>query len=238
LIATGAEYNLHAGASTTYVLHPGDAGIDSAGVRQGIRLRNQPELRVDSTRLIDTGAIDADHGRATGVELAGNWHNVVVQGEYFRYGVSRRNATLADPHFSGFYLQAGWVLTGERHRYNMTTAAYQNPRPFTNAGPASGWGAWELALRYSHTDLDFHAGLPGATAPADGVRGGVQNIWTLGVNWYLNPNIKLMLNGLRVDVDRLNPSPTAFGAAPNSPPAGAWIGQQFSIYALRGQFSL
>jgi phosphate-selective porin OprO/OprP len=238
LLATGADYNLHIGASETYVLRPGDAGIDATGVRYGIRLRNQPELRVDSTRLIDTGAIDAEHASATGVELAGNWRNLIVQGEHFWYGVKRRSSTLANPCFSGFYLQAGWVLTGESHRYNMANAAYQNPRPFINASPHSGWGAWELALRYSHTDLDFHAGLPGVAAPAEGVRGGVQNIWTVGVNWYLNPNIRLMLNGMRVDVDRLNPSLSAFGAVPNSPPLGAEIGQKLNIYALRGQFSL
>jgi phosphate-selective porin OprO and OprP len=79
-------------------------------------------------------------------------------------------------------------------------------------------------LRYSHTDLNFHEGLLGAAAPPEGVRGGLQNIWTVGVNWYLNPNVKLMLNGLHVNVQRLNPSVTAFGASPNSPPVGAEIG--------------
>jgi phosphate-selective porin OprO/OprP len=238
LVATGADYNLHVGASVTYVLRPADAGIDAAGVRYGIRFRNQPELRVDSTRLIDTGGIDAEHASATGVEFAGNWRNLLVQGEHFWFGVKRRSSPLANPAFSGFYLQGSWVLTGESHRYNMASASYQNPRPFIHAGSQSGWGAWEFALRYSHTDLDFHTGLPGAAAPAEGVRGGVQNIWTVGLNWYLNPNLKLMLNGMRIDVDRLNPSLTAFGAAPNSPPLGAQVGQQFSSYALRGQFSL
>ena len=156
----------------------------------------------------------------------------------FWYGIERRSSTLANPRFSGWYLQGSWVLTGESHRYNMVSGSWQNPRPYINAGPGGGWGAWELALRYSHTDLNFHAGLPGTAAPAEGVRGGVQNILTLGVNWYLSPNVKLMLNGMHVNVQRLNPSISAFGAAPNSPPLGAEIGQQLNIYAFRGQFSL
>jgi phosphate-selective porin OprO/OprP len=238
LVATSADYNLHVGANATYVLHPPDAGIDATGVRYGVRFRNQPELRVDSTRLIDTGSIDATSATATGVELAGNWRNFLFQGEHFWYDIERRNSSLANPRFSGYYLQGSWILTGESHRYNMASGSWQNPRPFVNAGPGGGWGAWELALRYSRTDLNFHGGLLGAAAPADGIRGGVQNIWTLGVNWYLTPNVKLMLNGLRVDVQRLNPSVTAFGAVPNSPPLGTEIGQKLNIYAFRGQYSL
>ena len=48
------------------------------------------------------------------------------------------------------------------------------------------------------------------------VRGGEQNVLTLGVNWYLNPNFKVMMNYLLIDVDRLNPAGpgnlTPFGA--------------------------
>ena len=102
-------------------------------------------------------------------------------------------------------------------------------------------GAWELALRYSHTDLDYHAGTLGTAAAPDAIRGGVQDIWTLGVNWYLNPNVKVMFNWLRVDVDRLNPAGpdnlTPFGSAPGTPPIGVEIGQDLNIYGLRTQYS-
>ena len=103
--------------------------------------------------------------------------------------------------------------------------------------PGGGFGAWELALRYSETDLDFLAGSEGLATPAGGVRGGQQRIWTVGVNWYLNPNVRLTFNDLNIDVDRLNPSLTAFGATPASPPLGAKIGQQLDAYALRMQYA-
>ena len=238
LAAASTDYNVHLGASATYVVHPADAGVDATGVRYGIRFRNQPELRVDSTRLIDTGAIDADHAYATGAELAANWRGILFQSEYFRYGIDRRHSLLADPRFNGYYLQAGWLLTGESHRYNMATGAYMNPRPFIPFSSQSGWGAWELAVRYSHTDLNYHEGTAGFAAPAEGVRGGVQNIWTTGVNWYVNANLKLVFNYLNVNVDRLNPSITAFGTAPASPPVGVQIGQHLNAYALRMQYGL
>jgi phosphate-selective porin OprO and OprP len=252
LAATSSNYNLHVGVAGTYVLHPANAidsasAIDLSNARYVVRLRNQPELRVDSTRLIDTGNIDAKHAYTAGAELAGNWRNIYVQGENFWYGIERRNSTLSNPTFSGYYLQAGWMLTGESHRYNMTNGSYQNPRPFVNASSQGGIGAWELALRYSHTDLNYHQGIEGSATPSDGVRGGMQNILTTGINWYLNPNVKLVLNYLHIHVDRLNPSTTAFGSASSypqaaptgsSPPTGVQIGQTLDAYALRVQFNL
>ncbi|MGH8622854.1 MAG: porin, partial [Burkholderiales bacterium] len=109
---------------------------------------------------------------------------------------------LEDPTFNSFYVQGGWFLTGESRRYNMATGSFQMPRPFTPFAWPYGWGAWELALRYSHTDLDYHAGDRGTAADLDAVRGGVQDVWTLGLNWHLNSNFRMSLNYYHVDVDR------------------------------------
>jgi len=237
LVLTSSDYNLHIGASDTYVLRPADAGIDAGNPRSAIRFRTQPELRVDSTRLIDSGNIDADDASAMGVEIAGNWRNLLFQAENFWYEINRRTGNLPDPDFSGYYLQSSWVITGESHRYNMATGSYQNPRPYVNFGSGGGFGAWELAVRYSDTDLNFREGVEGLAVPVGGVRGGEQKIWTFGVNWYVNPNLKFVFNYLHIDVDRLNPSPTAFGPAPASPPVGVEIGQSLDAYALRTQYS-
>lgn len=101
----------------------------AVGARYGIRFRDRPELRVDSTRLIDTGTINADDAYAAGVELAGNWRNFYLQGEDYWFGIERaKPTTLSNPNFSGYYVQGSWVITGEPHRYNMATASYQAPR--------------------------------------------------------------------------------------------------------------
>ncbi len=241
LAATSDDYNLHLGGSGTYVFSPADQGPDAAA-GHAVRFRDRPEIRVDSVRLIDTGSIDADHTSVYGLEVGGNWKSVYLQGEHFWYDIERRaSSTLPDPDFTGYYLQGSWLLTGERRRYNAATGSFQNPRPMVPFSGNGGFGAWELAARYSRMNLNFMEGLEGAAALPGSVRGGDQQIWTLGANWFPNPNVKVMLNYLLIDVDRLNPAGPGntqpFGPAPNTPPLGVEIGQDLDVIAVRTQFS-
>jgi phosphate-selective porin OprO/OprP len=231
-------WNLHLGASGGYVFRPADQGNTTG--RYALRLRDRPELREDGTRLIDTGPLDAEAAWAGGLELGANWHNFYLQGETFRYGIYRRDHSLPDPDFDGYYVQGSWVITGENRRYNMANGAFQGPRPSSPFSRSGGTGSWELAWRYSHTDLDFDAGIEGLAAATGAVRGGIQDIRSIGLNWALNSNLKLMLDYMRVKVDRLNPATAGalpFGPAPLTPPPGVQIGQDLEIYSLRTQFA-
>jgi phosphate-selective porin OprO/OprP len=51
----------------------------------------------------------------------------------------------------------------------------------THWGP----GAWEVAVRYSHLDLN-----------SGGINGGIEDGVTLGLNWYLNTNLKIQFDYL------------------------------------------
>ena len=99
----------------------------------------------------------------------------------------------------------------------------------------------QLAVRYSHADLNHEEGLAGTAATAGAIRGGTQDIWTFGLNWYLNNNLKTSFNYMLVDVDRLNPAGagnlTPFGAAPATPPDGVQIGQEYDAIAARLHFA-
>jgi len=241
LVATGNDYNVHVGASGSYVFSPADQGQGTVPLHP-LRFRDRPEIRVDSVRLIDTGSIDADSASVYGLEFGANWKSFYLQGEHFWYDISRpASANLPDPEFTGYYVQGSWMLTGESRRYNATTGSFQNPRPLVPFSPNGGWGAWELAARYSRMNLNFEEGPAGSAALPGSVRGGDQQVWTLGVNWFPNPNVKVMLNYLLIDVNRLNPAGPGntqpFGAAPNTPPNGVEIGQDLDVIALRTQFS-
>jgi phosphate-selective porin OprO/OprP len=236
------DYSVHVGANVSYVYEPADQG-EGVTPRTPLRFRDRPELRVDSTRLIDTGSIDAESGYAAGVEFAAAWKNIGIQAEYFEYGIERvASAGLADPDFDGFYAQAHWVITGETRKYKPDAAGFASPKPAKSVTESGGTGAFEAAVRYSNVDLDFHEGLAGAVSPADGVRGGEQSNWTLAVNWYPTSTLKFGINYIMVDVDRLNPAsvanPTPFGAGAATPPVGVQIGQDLDILAARLQFSM
>ena len=231
----------HVGLNGTYVLSPADKKQAGALAGFPVRFLNTPEVDVDDTPLIDTGDLFSDHASVFGVEFAAQRRNLYVQAEAFRFRVERQLVSAAnDPHFAGFYVQGSWILTGENRRFDQSRGAFSFPkvaRPLDRGG----WGAWELAFRYSQMDLNYHAGSPGQPPPAEGVRGGRQEIWATALLWYPRPRVRLMLNYLHVTVDRLNPArpsdPDPFGPPPATPPVGVQIGQSMSILALRARYS-
>lgn len=220
-------FQAHLGGNVQYVFHPSDA-TGGTNPRYPVQLRDRPELRVDGTRLIDTGAIDTNHITVYGGEAAIGYNQFLIEGEYFKFDIDRRQTgtvALADPDFDGWYVQGSWVLTGEPRKYNPREARFDAPKQNFNFNPAAGtWGAWEIAARYSTMNLNFREGLAGAATPTGGIRGGEQEIWTAGVNWYLNPVMRLMFNYQHVDVERLNS-------------AGVQIGQDYDTVAARAQVS-
>jgi phosphate-selective porin OprO/OprP len=210
----GDDTNFAIGADATYVIKPADtaAGHNAA---ETIRFRERPELNVDDNgiRLIDTGTLNANHVFTYGIEAAGNWHSVYGQGGYFHYDVDRRDSPLSDPNFDGWYLQASWVLTGEAKPYKPERGAYGSPLPIDEFSfEKLGWGAWEIAARYSVLDLNSDAGFATLAPPPDGVRGGEQKIWTAGLNWYPNSAIRFLLDYQHTDVSRLSSTGGDLGA--------------------------
>lgn len=225
--------NVQFGMSAAHLVRIAD---DTAlgGVR-AVTLQEFPEIRVDGNRLVNTGAIRAKGGTLWGLEAAGNIRNVNISGEFYKYQVERDTGcsgcvTAPDPEFSGWYLQASWILTGENKVYlpfavNNNMASYANPRldaPFAFDGVH--WGAWEIAARYSDLDLNWRPGVLGVPCGGGCIRGGEQKIWTLGLNWYLTNNVRMMFDYMRVDVNRLD-----FG--------GRQTGQAFNVLGTRLQFA-
>jgi phosphate-selective porin OprO/OprP len=91
-----------------------------------------------------------------------------------------------EPDIDAWQIAASWVLTGEAASYRGVTPL----RPFR--GSEGGWGAWEVAARYHELRVDdevFDEGFASPTQSAETARA-----WTLGVNWYLNPFVKLSLD--------------------------------------------
>jgi phosphate-selective porin OprO and OprP len=217
-VLSGDNYSLHIGGDAEWLIQPPHNLIANT---QTLTLSDRPELRIDPTTLVSTAAIAGVSGaQVYSAEAAGTYGPLFFQGEYFWYNVDRNAfAPLPSLKFQGGYAEAAYVLTGESRRYNAGSASYGGiapANPFSLSG--GGWGAWEIAGRYSTIDLNDRLAL------ANGVAGGRQTIYTLALNWYVNRNVRLMLDYLHGNVAK-QISPTNFGDA----------GAKFDAIAMRTQ---
>jgi phosphate-selective porin OprO/OprP len=217
-IVSGKDYSLHIGGDAEWLIHPPHNLIANT---QTLTLSERGELRIDPTTLVSTGAIAGVSGaQVYSAEAAGTYGPLFFQGEYFWYNIDRNAfAPLPSLRFQGGYAEAAYVLTGETRLYNPASASYGGiipANPFSLTG--GGWGAWEIAGRYSTIDLNDRVG------SAIGVAGGRQTIYTLALNWYANRNVRLMFDYLHGDVAK-QVSPTNVGDA----------GAKFNAFAMRTQ---
>ena len=133
-----------------------------------------------------------------GAEVAALVGPVLLQSELIRAQV--KNAIdleaaqegqlhFVDPGYTAWYAEAGWMLTGERRDYSVRRGVFSGIDPQRSV-LAGGWGAFELAARYSFTDL------------LDPVLGGDEGrVASVGLAWYADPRAKLVLEGLRIEED-------------------------------------
>jgi len=163
---------LHVGASAEYRV-PNTA--------KTVRYRYRPESWVTNVKLVDTGKVlNVDNTLKMAAELAFVDGPFSLQGEYVHDMVQRSNTS--NLQFNGWYAYASWFLTGESRPYNVKKGS------FTAVDPISGYGAWELGLRFSSLDLTDKD-----------ITGGREQDITVGLNWYANSNIRFMANYVRVN---------------------------------------
>jgi phosphate-selective porin OprO and OprP len=232
------DVTFHIGGSGEFLFSPPHNIIANTYT---LTLSDRPELRIDPTTILTTGTLaNVKHASVYSVEAATSYGPFYAQGEYFWYSVDRLDSTgFPNINFNGGYVEASWVLTGETHTYNAANAAYNgvipanpvtpflsgvspSPMPVKAPVPASygGWGAWEIAARYSVVDLNDRFGF----AAPDGVAGGKQTVYTAGLNWYVNRNIRFMFNYLHGIIDKQA-----------SPTVTTDVGAKFDAVAMRMQ---
>lgn len=190
---------LHLGASYTFLdTETGawtlDAQSSTYNLGSATSLSERPEIRdTDSSDRIRSAAFAYDGISTYGVELgliAGPFH---LQAEYFDAtyddgdrapgAASAEDIERAEEHsFDGYYVQAGYFLSGEKRPYKKSRAVFDKLKP---RGPA---GAWEVFARYSELDYSDGGGNTGEVA-------------TLGLNWYINANVRAAINYVHAEYD-------------------------------------
>ncbi|HEY8612229.1 MAG TPA: porin, partial [Roseomonas sp.] len=160
------DLQLQIGADIAAQFHPGtNPGPET------VRLRDYPELRVDTRRFLDSGTIRADSAWAAGPEFAGRLGPLYVEAVWQRVTI---DATAGgERRYDGWYVEGAYPLLGKPRERADRTATWKRPMP------EDGRGALELAARYSTVDL------------RDGMRGARQSIWTVGLTWYPTEELRL-----------------------------------------------
>jgi phosphate-selective porin OprO/OprP len=110
-----------------------------------------------------------------------------VSQEVARTTTAGRRAGTLDT--SAWQVQASWFLTGEEESFR----GFKPNNVFSLANDT--WGAFELVARYQAIDPDDDAFVGGAASFADPANAAREaTAYGVGLNWYLNENLKWVLN--------------------------------------------
>jgi phosphate-selective porin OprO/OprP len=162
-----------------------------------LRYRARPEARIDGLRLVDTGTLMVREVHQFGFEGAVVYGPFSAQSEFMLalpQSVMTDTPGLDDPTFWAWYMYASYFLTGEHRAYEGGIFGRVKPKRNLNL-KTGGFGAFEVAARFSWIDLDDAFDFDQST-------GGKQRDFTFGVNWYPNPNTRVIMNYVYANVDR------------------------------------
>jgi phosphate-selective porin OprO/OprP len=183
-----AESTLHFGGWVSQE----NANQGSADLRASA---NYAGRRGPSQTIATVSGASGDEVTAYGLEAAGSFGPVFFQGEY-------ANASFGQPigpdqDVASWYLQGSWHLNGGHKPYKAGTGVF-------GSAAVADRGLWELTARYDSIENKDIAELDVSS-------------WIVGVNYYLNPNLRFMFNYTQGD--------------------NGFTGDETGQYALRTQFS-
>ncbi|PCI51696.1 MAG: hypothetical protein COB49_01175 [Alphaproteobacteria bacterium] len=166
---------LHFGTSFRYQKPGADQSL--------IRYRQRPHAHLAANRYVATDRI-SESDTFLGLEMAAVMNSLSVQAEWATVKANLANPATGqnDPTFSGGYIEASYILTGEKRSYKAKKGSFQRIK-VNNPVFSGGMGAWQLAVRYDRIDLSD-----------EGIFGGEQDTFIVGVNWWLNRHTRFMVN--------------------------------------------
>lgn len=170
------------------------AGLENNAARIRTRGPERAGLSANWPLYADTGFIDGNSRQSYNAELVGVLGSWTFAAEYLveqiHAGGRIGQPSVGTLTYGGGYVEVLYFLTGETREYKRTTAVFDRVVPHENAflldgegDMVAGLGAWQVGARYNYLNLNDK-----------GIDGGILNDWTLGLNWFLNPNMKVQFN--------------------------------------------
>jgi phosphate-selective porin OprO/OprP len=168
------------------LLHLGLAYRYSDGV-EGMVVRTEPEF-YSAPNFIESNPFAVESTETWQYEASLRRGPFWLHGEYI--DTQTESSELLDPNPGGYHVTASWVLSGEMRPYNKRVGIFGRV-PISRSVNQNGMGAWEISTRFSN--LDTNDGL---------LEGGDMDIWSAGLNWWLNPYFNVNLNYRFITLDR------------------------------------
>jgi phosphate-selective porin OprO/OprP len=150
-------------------------------------ISQRPESHL-AEKYIETRDFQTDGNTLLAAEFALVYGPASLQAEWKQAWQQIVGGSTSSP--MGAYVYGSYFLTGENRAYNPNKGVFGRVTPNNSFNPLKGqWGAWEVGVRYSWLDLNNKS-----------LNGGEQQDVTVGLNWYLYSNLRLMLNYVWADV--------------------------------------
>ncbi len=138
--------------------------------------------------FVNTGQINAESAQFFNVESALALGRLAFQSEARWVAVNLTTGGAAN--FPGAYAQVRYMLTGESIPFSRANGVFGRIVPNCPFDKNGGLGAWELAGRVSHIDLN-DAGITGRRLTD----------FTVGCTWYWNKHTKMQFNWIHSRLD-------------------------------------
>ncbi len=127
--------------------------------------------------IATVNGVAGDKITAYGLEVAGSFGPAFFQSEYVQSTFEQ--PFLTDEDVNTWYVQGSWLLNGGHKAYKPATGVFGSPK-------VSDKGLWELTARY---DTIENKDIVNREATS----------WLLGVNYYVNSNLRFMFNYIQGD---------------------------------------
>jgi len=155
----------------------------------------RPEAgKISKAKFLNAKVSNVKSWTQTGAEFVGVWGPFSWQSEYQQTKVARRDgvgataaailASTQEHKFSTYYGQVSWIFGGQR--------TYDPSEGVFGKVAASSRGALELVARYSTMNQDDLTAI-------DPVKGGIAKNLSVGMTYYMNKNVRWMLDYVKVD---------------------------------------
>jgi phosphate-selective porin OprO/OprP len=168
-------------------------GYSTGKVKSGTSYASaRDESRAFSGFFNGTETVSAGASRTrSDVEYAIAYGPYKAQGEFFQIGYS--DTSNGSNAVKMNYNELLWNITGESHNYNNANGTFGWIKPNNKFTSNGGLGAWQVGVRLSDFDGSDFTPAAGKTAKATSL--------TYGLNWYVNDNVRFMLNYVETKYD-------------------------------------